>query len=95
MSFEFAGGGAGDVKLRLSERAGEVHVSLHSSDATVNNQLREGLHDLTTLLNNAGYDTEARGGQREEREQPQTAPSRKSASGAFDSMLDEIPQEVL
>ena len=35
MSLEFAPEGARDIKLRLSERAGEVHISLHSNDSAL------------------------------------------------------------
>jgi hypothetical protein len=59
IALEFAPDGAADVRLRLSERAGEVHISLHSSDPSLTGRLHEGVHDLVGSLSNAGYEAEA------------------------------------
>ncbi len=59
MTLEFAPDNAGDVKLRISERAGEVHISLHSSDTSLGGRLHEGVHDLVGSLARAGFEAEA------------------------------------
>ena len=59
MSLEFTPDGGRDVRLRVVERGGEVHVSLHSTDNSLTGRLREGVHDLAGALINAGYDAEA------------------------------------
>jgi hypothetical protein len=105
MSFELGQEGGSEVKLRLSERSGEVHVSLHSADASLNHQLRERIHDLTSVLSNAGYETESREGgqwtgqereQRREQRQPTESdtPRTPRGGGFFDKFLSEIPLEV-
>jgi hypothetical protein len=45
--------------VRLGERAGDVHISLHSSDPALTGRLSEGVHDLVGTLANAGYDAQA------------------------------------
>jgi hypothetical protein len=102
MSFELGSrDGGGDVKLRLAERSGEVHVTLHSNDPALNHQLREGIHDLASVLSNAGYDADAWTGQgreqaRQQREQNQHQLNiPKPVHEGFNSMLNEIPQEVI
>jgi hypothetical protein len=60
------------------ERAGEVHVTLHSSDAGLTSKLRDGVQDLAGSLANAGYDGEAwtpRDGGRQQEQQPQETPA--------------------
>ena len=100
ISLEFSPEGSADVQLKLSERAGEVHVSLHSSDAKLNHQLRSGIGDLANALAGAGYEAEAwtsqeRGG-RQQREQYQPAERQERKAGAmFQATLNESPQEVL
>jgi hypothetical protein len=59
LSLEFSPDGAGDVRLRLAEKSGEVHISLHSSDASISSRLHEGVHELVGSLSSAGYEAEA------------------------------------
>lgn len=59
MSLEFTPDGGRDIRLRVVERGGEVHVSLHSTDNGLTDRLREGVQDLAGALINAGYDAEA------------------------------------
>jgi len=71
MSLEFTPDGAQDVRVRLTERGGDVHISLHSSDAALNGRLRDGVQDLAGNLNNAGYNADAWASGREHRQQQQ------------------------
>lgn len=59
LSLEFTPDGANDIRLRVQERAGAVHISLHSSDPSLAGRLHEGIHDLVGSLSTAGYDAEA------------------------------------
>jgi hypothetical protein len=59
VSLEFTPDGASDVRLRLSERDGDVHIALHSTDPALTGRLSEGVHDLAASLVNAGYDAQA------------------------------------
>jgi hypothetical protein len=59
ISIEFTPDGAQDVRLRLAERAGDVHISLHSTDPVLAGRLSNGVHDLVGTLANAGYDAQA------------------------------------
>jgi hypothetical protein len=43
------------VQVRLSERAGELHVSVRTPDAGLTRGLREGLSDLVGRLEQSGY----------------------------------------
>ena len=45
--------------MRLGERAGDVHISLHSTDAALSSRLSDGVHDLVGTLSSAGYDAQA------------------------------------
>ncbi len=63
VSLEFTPDGARDVRVRLSERGGDVHISLHASDPALTGRLREGVQDLAGALHSAGYDAEAHAGQ--------------------------------
>jgi hypothetical protein len=102
LSLEFAPDGASDVRLRLSEHAGEVHISLHSSDPSLSGRLHEGIHDLVGSLSTAGYDAEAwtpsQG--RQQQRQPEDSPKKregKSGSGGevFSGILQQPVREVL
>jgi hypothetical protein len=104
VSLEFTPDGASDVRLRLSERSGEVHVSLHSSDASLSGRLHEGIHDLVGSLSTAGYDAKAwtpNQGRQSQQQQPDDSPKKRrsdnAGSGAeqFSGMLQQPIQEVL
>ena len=43
----------------LAERAGDVHISLHSADPALAGRLSDGVHDLVGTLATAGYDAQA------------------------------------
>jgi hypothetical protein len=101
-AMEFTPDGAGDIKVRLSERAGDVHISLHGTDPSLAGRVREGVGDLVGSLAKAGYDAEAwtpgegRQGQRQQSDQRQS--HRKSAPGAdpaeFNGILQQPIQEI-
>jgi hypothetical protein len=79
VSLEFSPDGAGDVKLRVSERAGDVHITLHSADPSLSGRLHAGVNDLIGSLSHAGYEAEAwtaGQGQRQHRE-PEERRSRR------------------
>jgi hypothetical protein len=58
VSIEFTPDGAQDVRLRLSERGGDVHISLHSTDSSLSGRLNDGVKDLVHSLTTAGYDAQ-------------------------------------
>lgn len=100
VSLEFAPDGARDVKVRLSERAGEVHVSVHSTDPSVTKNLRAGVTDLASMLASAGYDAKTWTSDRRQQDNPQqqderTPQPRRAAAGAesFDGILQRPNQE--
>jgi hypothetical protein len=107
VALEFTPDGARDVRVRFSERAGEVHVSLHSTDPSITKGLRDGVTDLASILANAGYDarTWASGGQPQDNPQArqEQAPRRRSANSnaaaeSFDGVLQhdalQLNQEI-
>jgi hypothetical protein len=61
LSVEFAPDGAQDVRVRLAERAGDIHISLHSNDPALSGRLSDGVHELVGTLANAGYDAQGWG----------------------------------
>jgi hypothetical protein len=94
VSLEFTPDGVGDVKLRLTERSGEVHIALHTSDPSITSRLHEGVHELVGSLSTAGYDAEAwtpghsrqnQSRQQDSRRQRRSAPHPQRFSGAFQS----------
>jgi hypothetical protein len=105
VSIDFTPDGSGDVRLKLAERSGEVHVSLHSNDASMTHQLREGIHDLASALASAGYDAETfssgqgreqgRQQQREQNEQQSRHNSQRNDSPAFEGLLNQTGQEIV
>ena len=101
LALEFAPDGAGDVKVRLSERAGDVHISLHGTDPLLAGRVREGVGDLVGTLSKAGYDAEAwtpGQGRQNQRQQPdQREPARDKGAAdreAFSGILQQPIQEV-
>jgi hypothetical protein len=101
MALEFTPDGAADVKVRLSERGGDVHISLHGTDPALAGRLREGVGDLVGSLSKAGYDAEAwtssRDRQSQGREQDQRESTRHSNGNAnaeeFSGILQQPSQE--
>jgi hypothetical protein len=102
LALEFTPDGAGDVKVRLSERGGDVHISLHGTDAALAGRMREGVSDLVGSLSKAGYDAEAwtpgqgRQNQRQQPDQRQSARGTASPGDAeeFSGILQEPIQEI-
>jgi hypothetical protein len=104
VSLEFTPDGTRDVKVRLSERGGEVHVSVHSTDPAVTRNLRSGVTDLASVLEHAGYDAKAwtgdrpqQGNPQQQEQQSQQRRQNKSGDGAeqFESILQQPNQENL
>jgi hypothetical protein len=98
LALEFAPDGAGDIRVRLSERAGDVHISLHGTDSLLAGRVREGVGDLVGSLSKAGYEAEAwtpGEGRQNQRQQPDR---RQSARGAnpeeFSGILQQPIQET-
>jgi hypothetical protein len=96
VALEFTPDGARDVKVRLSERGGEVHVSVHSTDPAVTRNLRAGVTDLASVLAHAGYDaktwTSARQQQGNPQQREEPAPHRrnsKASAESFDGVLQQ------
>jgi len=98
LALEFTPDGAGDVRVRLAERGGELHVSLHSNDPSVAKSLRDGATDLTGVLTHAGYEAETWTSGRQRQENPQQrdteTPSRSArSSGAGGESFDGVLQQ--
>ena len=69
------------VQVRLSERAGELHVTVRTPDAGLTHGLREGLSDLVGRLEHGGYRAEAwRPGGNDSSDRGQDSPSRRGSS---------------
>jgi len=104
VSLEFTPDGMSDVKMRLSEHGGEVHISLHSTDSSLTGRIHEGVHDLVGSLSSAGYDAEAwtpgQGRQQQQQRQDenpqQPRPDPSSADGAddFGALFEQPIQEA-
>jgi hypothetical protein len=102
VSLEFSPDGASDVRVRLSEKAGEVHISLHSSDASLASSLHEGVNDLIGSLSSAGYEADAwtpgQGHSNNQREPDQQQSRNTGPNGPggeeFGDMFDQTTQEV-
>ncbi len=103
LALEFTPDGAGDLRLRLSERGGEVHVSLHSSDPSWSGRLHEGIHELVGSLANAGYDADAwtpsQGRQQQHRQPDDNSGNRKQngmggETGQFAGLFQQSSEEI-
>jgi hypothetical protein len=103
LALEFTPDGAGDLRLRLSERGGEVHVSLHSSDPSWSGRLHEGIHELVGSLATAGYDAEAwtpSQGQQQQHRQPEDNPGNRKQNGTggetgqFAGLFQQTSEEI-
>jgi hypothetical protein len=90
VSLEFTPDGAQDVRLRLSQRGGDVHISLHSTDTALTGRLRDGVQDLAGALNTAGYDADAwnSDGRRRRDPGPDEQPQRQARNTRNDSEDD-------
>ena len=103
LALEFTPDGAQDVRVRVTQRAGDVHISLHSADDSLNGRLREGVHELVGSLTSAGYDADAwtsRHGRNQEspQERPQqgrNGRTNKSGTEEFSGLIDQTTQEKL
>ncbi len=100
VALEFSPDGSKDVRVRLAERGGEVHISLHSNDPAVSRSLRDGVIDLSTTLTNAGYDNRSwtSGRQQDNRQQQEEAQQPRSqhtlgGQAAFDDVLQHEPNQ--
>jgi|GEM_PF-2791177 len=106
LSIDFTPDGAQDVRLRLAEHNGDVHISLHSNDSGLSGRLSDGVHDLVGNLANAGYDAQAwtpgQGrqnqrqyeDQRKNRRNPFTEPGAEPGAEEFGGMMQQPIQEV-
>lgn len=101
LALEFTPDGAHDIKVRLSEHSGDVHVSLHGTDPVLAGRVREGMSDLVGALSKAGYDAHAwspgQGGQSSRRppEQEKAGQRKSSASTEEFSGMLQIPIEEI
>jgi hypothetical protein len=72
------------VQVRLSERAGELHVSVRTADTGVTRGLRDGLSDLVGHLEHNGYRAESwqpnSNGSSSTQDQAQDSPSHNNSS---------------
>jgi hypothetical protein len=70
-----------NVQVRLSERAGELHVTVRTPDATLSHGMREGLSDLVGRLERGGYRAETwQPSGSESRDRGHESPSRRGFS---------------
>jgi hypothetical protein len=95
VAIEFRPDGTHDVRVRLAEHAGEVHVSVHSADPVVTQNLQEGVTGLAATLAQAGYDARAwtpDQGQRQQqpREEREAKREKRTADTKFEGALEEV-----
>ena len=104
LALEFTPDGAHDVRVRVAERAGSVHISVHSPDDSLNGRLREGVHDLVGSLSTAGYEADAwtpehRNSQHNSQENPQQQGRNRrqfhAGSEEFTGLIDQQKEEIL
>ncbi len=101
LSLEFTPDGSRDIKVRLSERGGDVHISVHGTDPSLAGRVREGVGDLMGTLSQAGYDAEAwtpdQGRHNQRSPHEQRKPRRESDAASqeeFGGMLQQPIQEI-
>ena len=78
-SLEFSPEGAAgdpsrDVRLHVTQRSGDVHISVDSNDTSLSNKLRDGVQDLVGHMTQAGYEADAwsqSGGERRRAPEPE------------------------
>jgi hypothetical protein len=80
ISLQLSNKDQGRVQVRLSERAGELHVSVRTPDAGLTRGLRDGLSDLVGRLEHNGYRAET------------WQPAGRSGTGAQDQNHDSPSQ---
>ena len=88
VSIEFTPDGAQDVRLRLSERGGDVHISLHTTDPSLSGRMNDGVKDLVDSLTTAGYDAQAwtpDQGRQNQRQEEEPRRTRNQGSGDPDA----------
>jgi hypothetical protein len=95
LAIEFRPDGVHDIRVRLAEHGGEVHVSVHSADPVVTQDLRDGVTSLALTLTQAGYDARAwtpDQGQRQQQPREERAAKRekRAADTKFDGALEEV-----
>jgi hypothetical protein len=86
--------------VRLTEKSGDVHISLHSTDPALAGRMTEGVHDLVGSLSSAGYEAQAwtaadqrREHQRQPEQQPGQQQGRRQGSPGDSSMFDDMLQK--
>ncbi len=95
VAIEFRPDGVHDVRVRLAEHAGEVHVSVHSADPSVTQDLREGVTGLAATLTQAGYDARAwTPDQSQKQQQPREERTAKRDKRAVDTKFEGALEEV-
>jgi hypothetical protein len=98
VAIEFRPDGVHDVRVRLAEHAGEVHVSVHSADPAVTQDLRDNVTGLALTLTQAGYDARTwtpDQGQRQQqppREERAAKREKRASDTKFDGALEEVSQ---
>ncbi len=98
VALEFRPDGTHDVRVRLEEHGGEVHVSVHSGDPVVTQNLRDGVTSLAATLAQAGYDARTwtpdrgQGQQQQPREERAAKRDQRAADTNFEGALEEISE---
>ncbi len=103
LSLEFTPDGARDIKVRLSEHGGDVHISLHGTDPSLAGRVSEGVSDLVGSLSKAGYDAQAwtpgQGHQDQRQQSEQRKAPRNNSGGAsaeeFSGIFEPAIQEII
>ena len=58
LSFRIASGNADPIDIKLTDRAGQIHVAVRSSDAALTQSLQTNVSDLAGKLERSGFHTE-------------------------------------